>query len=839
MTHGEVPKAPPALKTSIPTSRTVEVLSYYNRLNEQIYTENFAEGGHHKETGENFVKKSYPQRVRDYLTDSEFFMTLTYLVLLGVIMACVSLLYAFIEGNLAHLHHLLSRDEGRPFWLNQDQGSMRLMYYVMSIAHTVFWAGVAASFPAYISKLGAGSGIPELKAIISGMSIARYLSMRTLICKFMGLVLGAGAGLFTGREGPFVCLGGCVANLLAKIPGFREKFLRNAISHRSILAAGAAVGIVSTFGTTVGGVIFSLEVTASFYMVSEVWKCFLTCMVASIMFQFARFHGRMEAIAPTHFDEVPWDWTIFLSIGVGILSGMAGALFNILIKEIGLVIKHQKKLVKHPVLMVMGWALITGIVSWPFGQFLRNEWDETMNAMFSKDDLRDENEYWYDMFGGEEWSIVPALFLMFVTRLVMTCTTICMPLPTGIFVPTLCMGSIIGRLYGEILMLCGVPNRVPPGIFALIGSAAMCAGVTHSIAVAVILLEITGQFYHVLHVLLGTLVALSVSSSFCPSYYEQALVKGQIPYLPFLVDPNAKDTAHDLMSREVQFLDMSAPLKELRMVLKRCPDFIAYPMVDNRETMTLVGSIRRGDLQRVLEQAGVLQAPQKSQFQKNMDKMTNTMTSLTQRVSRSISVHKISGSKSKESIAPSASKENVADAHSGNGTPTNVGPAGGGGVPLPTPPPRPPSKTPTKEAANGAGEASAASSASPAPAPATISVSNADGEGAGKPKHAPVNGPESLATVSAEDNSNVVYHDDDEEEMNDVEMLPTSPELMTLAQMPDLVYDRAPLQVPELTPRSRVHLLFTMLACSFIYVTRQGRLVGVLTKRGIIQAAFR
>lgn len=44
--------------------------------------------------------------------------------------------------------------------------------------------------------------------------------------------------------------------------------------HREqVLSAGVSVGVASTFGTPVGGVLFSIEVTSIYYLLSAYAKC--------------------------------------------------------------------------------------------------------------------------------------------------------------------------------------------------------------------------------------------------------------------------------------------------------------------------------------------------------------------------------------------------------------------------------------------------------------------------------------------------------------------------------------------------------------------------------------
>jgi chloride channel 3/4/5 len=48
----------------------------------------------------------------------------------------------------------------------------------------------------------AGSGIPEVKTILSGFVIHKFLGLKTLLVKAVGLTLSVASGLSLGKEGP-------------------------------------------------------------------------------------------------------------------------------------------------------------------------------------------------------------------------------------------------------------------------------------------------------------------------------------------------------------------------------------------------------------------------------------------------------------------------------------------------------------------------------------------------------------------------------------------------------------------------------------------------------------
>jgi chloride channel 2 len=64
----------------------------------------------------------------------------------------------------------------------------------------------------FISKKAAGSGIPQMRAIMTGVKLPGMLSKRTCIGKVMGMICMLSSGMSLGKEGPFVHIAGCIAD---------------------------------------------------------------------------------------------------------------------------------------------------------------------------------------------------------------------------------------------------------------------------------------------------------------------------------------------------------------------------------------------------------------------------------------------------------------------------------------------------------------------------------------------------------------------------------------------------------------------------------------------------
>lgn len=105
--------------------------------------------------------------------------------------------------------------------------------------------------------MAAGSGIPEIKTILSGFVIPNFLDFKVLAIKALGAVFAVASGMCLGKEGPFVHISTCVGYLVGMcFPKYRE----NGRKLRELLSAACSSGLSVAFGAPIGGVLFSYEV---------------------------------------------------------------------------------------------------------------------------------------------------------------------------------------------------------------------------------------------------------------------------------------------------------------------------------------------------------------------------------------------------------------------------------------------------------------------------------------------------------------------------------------------------------------------------------------------------
>jgi chloride channel 3/4/5 len=106
--------------------------------------------------------------------------------------------------------------------------------------------------------MAAGSGIPEIKTILSGFVIPHFLDLRVLCVKAIGATLAVATGLCLGKEGPFVHISTFIGYLVSSLlPKYRE----NGRKMREMLSVACSSGLSVAFGAPIGGVLFSYEVS--------------------------------------------------------------------------------------------------------------------------------------------------------------------------------------------------------------------------------------------------------------------------------------------------------------------------------------------------------------------------------------------------------------------------------------------------------------------------------------------------------------------------------------------------------------------------------------------------
>lgn len=150
----------------------------------------------------------------------------------------------------------------------------------------------------------------------------------------------------------------------------------------------------------------------------------------------------------------------------------------------------------------------------------------------------------------------------------------------------------------------GQTAQVVPGGYSTVGAAAFSGAVTHTISTSVIVFELTGQITYVIPILIAVLVSNAVASLLAPSIYDSIILIKKLPYLPDLLPSSSgmyNIYVEDFMVREVKYIYHSMTYEKLKQVLKENRQLRSFPLVDNPDSMILLGSIPRIQLIQLIE----------------------------------------------------------------------------------------------------------------------------------------------------------------------------------------------------------------------------------------------
>ncbi|CAK7236697.1 hypothetical protein SCUCBS95973_009696, partial [Sporothrix curviconia] len=221
-------------------------------------------------------------------------------------------------------------------------------------------AGHSSSSMVYFSA--AGSGVAEVRVILSGFVLHGFLGFKTLVIKSIGLILSVASGLSLGKEGPYVHIATCVGNIACRL---FTKYDRNDAKRREVLSAAAAAGVAVAFGAPLGGVLFCLEEVAYFFPAKTLFRTFFCCITAALTLKFLNPYGTNKIVMFQV--QYPVDWEYFelgSFVAVGVLGGVAGAMFIKASRHWAKSFRGIPMIKSHPLLEVVLVALVTGLVGY-------------------------------------------------------------------------------------------------------------------------------------------------------------------------------------------------------------------------------------------------------------------------------------------------------------------------------------------------------------------------------------------------------------------------------------------------------------------------------------------
>uniref|UniRef100_A0A8C9WMB8 Chloride channel protein n=1 Tax=Scleropages formosus TaxID=113540 RepID=A0A8C9WMB8_SCLFO len=479
--------------------------------------------------------------------------------------------------------------------LGQAEGpGSYIMNYFMYTYWALAFAFLAVSLVKVFAPYACGSGIPEIKTILSGFIIRGYLGKWTLMIKTITLVLAVASGLSLGKEGPLVHVACCCGNIFSYL---FPKYSKNEAKKREVLSAASAAGVSVAFGAPIGGVLFSLEEVSYYFPLKTLWRSFFAALVAAFVLRSINPFGNSRLLFP------------FILLG-------------------------------YPVLEVIAVAAITAIVAFP-NPYTRQNTSELIKELFTDCGPLESSQlcqYRSQMNGSRAFSdateatATPGVYsamwqlcLALIFKIIMTIFTFGLKVPSGLFIPSMAIGAIAGRIVGiavEQLAYyhhdwflfkewCEVgADCITPGLYAMVGAAACLGGVTRmTVSLVVIVFELTGGLEYIVPLMAAVMTSKWVGDAFGREGIYEAHIR--LNGYPFL-DAKEEFTHTTLASEVMRPRPGDPPLavltqddltvEDLQTVINET-SYNGFPVIVSKESQRLVGFALRRDITIAIENA--------------------------------------------------------------------------------------------------------------------------------------------------------------------------------------------------------------------------------------------
>lgn len=218
------------------------------------------------------------------------------------------------------------------FMFSEDKEIFGISLYLIT---AIFLGLIATSVGYFISPNSDGSGVPELKVVLSGVNMKQFYDFNSLIGKSIGVISGLIAGLAIGRAGAYVHIAGIIGKHLLKIEYF-DSIKQSTTGTRTVMVCSAALGITLALGTPIGAVVFAIEQSTSLFIVSNLLKCFYVNMLC---IYFSNYVKNVTSLSINHletgftkYNSFTFDSMYFIILGI--LCGFLGAFVTIFLGKV-------------------------------------------------------------------------------------------------------------------------------------------------------------------------------------------------------------------------------------------------------------------------------------------------------------------------------------------------------------------------------------------------------------------------------------------------------------------------------------------------------------------------
>lgn len=341
--------------------------------------------------------------------------------------------------------------------------------------------------------MAAGSGIPQVKGSILGLIKMNWFSI--LWVKLTAGILGIGAGLSLGREGPSIQLGAVAAQGISRLMG------RTRMEERYLMTSGASAGLAAAFNAPLAGVMFALEELHRNFSIVVLLPSMAAAFTATTISR--TLFGSDSIFEFPNLQILPInDYGIVIIVAIA--AGLAGVIFNKGLLSIGRF--YALPIFRTPIHKIV-FALVCGGILGYFLPEVLGGGNELINHL-AKTPVS-----------------LQLLLLFLIGKLIFTFVSYGCGVPGGFFLPMLVIGALSGSICANVLITIGVVQPIYAANIVVIAMAALfSSSVRAPITGTVLIMEMTSSYQQLLTLAIASMIAFAIAE-LCHSkpIYEELL----------------------------------------------------------------------------------------------------------------------------------------------------------------------------------------------------------------------------------------------------------------------------------------------------------------------------
>jgi chloride channel protein, CIC family len=384
-----------------------------------------------------------------------------------------------------------------------------------------------------------GSGIPQTKFALFIRD--GYISLRTVLGKFLCCSISLASGIALGREGPSVQIGAGIASVIGR------RFGLSPANVKALVPVGCAAALAAAFNTPIAAVLFSLE---------EILGDMHAPVLGSVVLSSATSWMVLHLILGDQplFHVPPYQLVSPLEFGIYAILGVVGGLGSVAFVKLLLNLRLWFRRLPASTVWIQPVAggLFVGLIGWFVPEVLGVGYD-----------------YVDRVLGGD----IPIKTVAVLALLKIVATPMCYSSGNagGIFGPSLFIGAMLGGATGGLAHSLFPHVTASPGAYALVGMGTAFAGIVRTPFTSVIMIfEMTRDYSIIVPLMISNMISFFISRQLQPEPIYEALALQEGVYLP---TAESRETLTGRPLSEIMTAD--APLISPASNMETAGDFLA------------------------------------------------------------------------------------------------------------------------------------------------------------------------------------------------------------------------------------------------------------------------